>query len=142
MRTQKQIVNKIESIKEKDFFGFQTNDLLGFLDYEHAKPYIKPETTREEWDESKSPNTEKAIKRIMKEYMPFAWDKANGCRGLSAGRSMAHYSAWVWLLGDEDNFGDLEEYQFYGKDNLVKLCKYYGWDHTQWDDGIRTNGET
>lgn len=139
MRTQEQIVEKIEQVKETDFFGFQTTDLIGFLDYQHAKPYLKPEVTEEQW----KPNlyTREHILSMMHEYMPFAWDKANNCRGLSAGRSMSHYSIWVWLLGDEDAFGDLEDYNYYGKDNLVRICNHYGWDPKQWDDGIRSNGE-
>ena len=32
-------------------------------------------------------------------------DEANDERGLSAGRSMDHYSAWTWLAGDD--LGDL-----------------------------------
>jgi hypothetical protein len=33
--------------------------------------------------------------------------------------------AWVWLLGDEavNHFGDLEDYEYYGKDNLVKAVE-------------------
>lgn len=68
-------------------------------------------------------------------YMPFAWDKANNGRGFSASRSMSHYQAWIWLAGDD--IGDLSEYDSYGKDNLVKICKHYGWDHSQWDNGVR-----
>ena len=50
---------------------------------------------------------------------------------------MCHYMAWVWLAGDD--LGDLTDYQYYGKDNLVKICDHYGWDSSQWDDGERTN---
>ena len=137
MRTQEQIVAKIESIKENDFFGFQTNDLLECLDFEHAKPYLKPEVTADQW--KTVPSDRDSVIARMKDYMEFAWDKANNCRGLSAGRSMAHYSAWVWLAGDEAAFGDLEDYEYYGKDNLVAICQLYGWDSSQWDDGERHN---
>ena len=75
----------------------------------------------------------------MKEYMEFAWEKANEFRGLSAMRSMHHYTAWTWLLGDD--FGNLLQYDYYGKDNLIRICEHYGWDHTKWDDGVRSNTE-
>jgi len=146
MRTQDEIVARIDEIKEWDIFGFQIGDLIYCLDYEHAKKYLKEGDegpTENEWSEHVIEPTEENIKKTMKEYMEFAWDKANNCRGMSASRSMSHYMAWIWLLGDEEveYFGDLESYQYYGKDNLVKICERYGWDHTQWDDGIRSNSE-
>lgn len=143
MRTQDKIVARIDEIKEWDIFGFQTGDLISFLDYEHAKKYLNEDTGEDEWSEHVTDPTEGNIKKTMEDYMEFAWDKANNCRGLSASRSMSHYMAWIWLLGDEEvkYFGNLESYQYYGKDNLVKICERYGWDHTQWDDGIRSNNE-
>lgn len=77
----------------------------------------------------------------MIEYMPFAWEKANNCRGLSAGRSLAHYTAWLWLDGDNEIWPTLEDYEYYGKDKLVEICNYLGIDSKQWDDGIRKNSE-
>ena len=139
MRTQEEIVAKIEEVKKTDFFGAKTGDLIGFLDFEHAKPYLKPDTTPDQWEQS--PLTREAVLKEMEDYMEFAWDKANGFRGLSASRSMDHYSTWIWLLGDEDKLGDLSDYQYYGKDNLVKICEHYGWDSSKWDDGVRANSE-
>jgi hypothetical protein len=137
-RSQEQIVAKIERIKNNDFFGFKTIDLIGYLDYDHARQYLKKEYTRDDW--MPNPTDRDSILKQIEEYMPFAWDKANNLRGISAGRSMAHFTIWVWMLGDEDRFDDLEDYQYYGKDNLRKICDVYGWDADQWDDGIRTNG--
>jgi len=142
MRTQDEIVAEIELIRKEDLdlLGFKTTDLLGFLDFEHAKPYLKPETTTDKWEPLA--NTRQNILGIMKNYMAFAWDKANNCQEISAARSMAHYSVWVWMLGDEKVFGDLEQYNYYGKDNLTKLCEYYSWDSKQWDDNIRVDSKT
>jgi len=142
MRTQQEIVEKINSVKNRDFLCAMASDLIGYLDYEHAKEYLKPEVTAEEWNYTPPATEEEFRKQVLKgmeEYMPFAWDKANDCRGISAGRSMQHYMMWVWLLGDESVFGDLEQYEYYGKDNLVRICEHYGWDHKQWDDGRRVN---
>jgi len=139
MKTQKQIVERINSIKEADFFGFRVGTLLEMLDFEHAKPFLKEGVTESEWDLTE--RTEGWVKKTMLEYMGFAWGKANNCRGISAGRSMAHYQEWVWAIGDENKFGDLENYEFYGKDNLVKICEEYGWDSSKWDNGIRSNSE-
>ncbi len=139
MRTQDQIVARIRAVKERDWMGTEIQDLVIYLDYAHAKEFLRPEVTKTLWKGPLLFNREALLKE-MEDYMPFAWDKANNQRGLSAGRSMSHYAAWVWLLGDEDKFGDLTEYEFYGKDNLVKICEAYGWDHKQWDNGRRTNG--
>ena len=139
IRTQEEIVSRIEEIKDGDFFGFQTGDLIQCLDYDHAKPYLKEDCTKEDWDEDRTEFTRDYIINKMENYMPFAWDKANNCRGISAGRSMDHYTAWMWLIGDDGKLGDLLDYQFYGKDNLVAICNLYGWDHSKWDDGTRTN---
>lgn len=136
-RTDLEIVNRIRELAATDFFGFESTDLLTCLPYDKAKEFLKPETTEEKWKEVFTPRDRESVLKRMEEYMSFAWEKANNCRGLSAARSMNHYSAWVWLLGDD--LGNLNDYEYYGKDNLVKICQKYGWDHHQWDDGIRTN---
>jgi len=140
MRTQEEILKKIEDVAEEDFFGFMRGDLLGYLTYENARPFLKPEVTVDQWENA--PNDRDSIVSVMLEYMPFAWEKANSCRGISAARSMQHYKIWTWMIGDEDAFGDLNDYEFYGKDNLVKICNHYGWDSSQWDDGVRVNSES
>lgn len=86
-----------------------------------------------------SPRDRESILNEMLDYMSFAFEKANNFRGISASRSMSHYSAWTWLIGDD--FGNLLDYEYYGKDNLVEICEKYGWDHSQWDDGVRLNDE-
>jgi hypothetical protein len=135
MRTNEEILEKIESVKESDFFGVKVNDLLVRLPFDCAKKFLVDDAVESEW--VVQPRDRESIVKEMQEYMPFAWDKANGCRGLSAARSMDHYSAWVWLCGDD--LGDLSDYEYYGKDNLVKICNQYGFDSSQWDDGVRVN---
>ena len=138
MRTDEEILARIEKVKHRDFIGTEVSDLIGALSFESAKQFLKEGITEDQWNDLKIDTKEKILAK-MEEYMPFAWNKANNCRGLSAGRSMSHYMAWTWLIGDD--FGDLTRYEYYGKDNLVKLCEHYGWDHTQLDDGIRSNTE-
>lgn len=131
-RTQVEILNRIHAIAPDDFFGFQTNDLVYFLDFEHAKPFLMEGTTAEQWSPALDP-----IEKI-KEYMPFAWGKANNNRGLSALRSIEHMKAWVWL-DDQPTLSELLEpdYQYYGKNHLVAICEHYqiDWkalDNDQW----------
>ena len=83
MRTQEEILARINEIKGKDFFGFETSDLIGFLNYENAKPFLKEGVKKSAWKiEKRTP------KEIMIDYMPFAWEKANNKRGISASRNM------------------------------------------------------
>lgn len=138
MKTDDEIIARLSDINGRDVFGWEASDLIVRLPFEKARPFLVDEAKAEEW-EQKGRDRESVLAEML-DYMPFAWDKANGCRGISASRSMSHYAAWTWLLGDD--FGDLHGYQFYGKDNLVKICERYGWDAKQWDDGRRVNSES
>ena len=135
MRTDDEILSRIEAVKENDWMGTQIGDLIVRLPFDKARPYLKPEVTEADWKPTSRDRD--ALLAQMLDYMPFAWEKANNERGLSAGRSMDHYSAWVWLAGDD--LGDLQKYEFYGKENLRRICQHYGWDADQWDDGRRVN---
>lgn len=135
-RTQEEILARIDEIKEDDFFGFQTSDLATFLTYENAKPLLNEGVTEDQWEQETDP-----VERI-KDYMPFAWDKANNCRGLSAGRSLEHMKAWAWLDGKEDLLKQIEEdYEYYGKPHLVKICQTYDIDWKSLDNNEWVNSE-
>ena len=134
MRTQEEIVERIKKISEHDFFGFETSDLLCCLDFEHAKEFLKPEATEEKWKENIEPNDDALVKARAIDYMPFAWEKANDQRGLSAGRSLNHFSAWLWLLGaTEEEVEKLREYDEYGKPHLRAICNSLGIDYKKYD---------
>ena len=135
MRTDAEIIARIKERSQHDPLGFETSDLLSFLSAEAVWPFLKEGVDLTEW--TPQPQDRETMLKMMHEYMEFAWKKANDGRGISAMRSMHHYMAWTWLLGDD--LGNLLDYQYYGKDNLVKICKHYGWDHTKWDDGVRRN---
>jgi len=135
-RTNEEIVAEIERAKAGDMFGFYSGDLIYALPFELAKPHLKPEAKAEEWVQQTDPAKE------IREYMPFAWGKANDCRGLSAGRSVEHMQAWLWLDGKDELSRRLDDvYEFYGKPCLVLVCKEYGIDWRALDSGDWTNGE-
>lgn len=139
MRNQEEIVARIRAVEERDFFGTERSDLIHYLEFAHAKPFIKDEVTEAEWlkarEEIKSPRDE-----ILK-YLPFAWDKANGCRGLSAQRSLAHFKAWVWLDGQDKMADSMEEYDRYGKKHLVTVSQWYEFNWRAADDNHWRNHE-
>lgn len=129
-RTNSEIVNRIKAIREKDFFGFMTTDLLSYLPFKYAKQFLDKEATSKDWKVCQEVPCDEILR-----YLPFAWGKANGCRGLSASRSIDHFRAWLWL--DKSPIEDewLEEYILYGKPQLVVISELYGFDWRSEDDG-------
>lgn len=134
MRTDSEILARIKERQASDFLGAETGILILRLPFDAAKQFLKEDAPADAWDVY--PRDRESLLEEMQEYMPFAWEKANDGRGLSAWRSMSHYQAWTWLAGDD--LGELSDYSYYGKDNLVRICQYYGWDSKRWDDGIRS----
>ena len=144
--TQDEIVKRIEERKAGDMFGFEWHEYMPFLDFDRSRPFMRGGVTREQWAEHHRPLTREAVLDIMLDYMGFAWDKANNCRGISANRSVMHYIAWTWLAGDADFSAQIErmfqdDYCHYGKPILWVICKKYGWDFRQWDDSDWTIDE-
>ena len=141
MKTIDEISSKIKEIEDEgeDIFGFKRNDLVGYLPFEQATPYLKKGVGSGQWTPH-GLNRDEIVAEML-DYMEFAWGKANGCRGLSAGRSVNHYEIWLWLL--EDELGEKLDslYQYYGKSCLRVICEKYGWDWREWDDGKWRNSE-
>jgi hypothetical protein len=127
VRTQEEIVKKIKSIEGKDLFGFQTDDLLESLDFDHAKQFLKEEATADKW-QNKIPSHEEITRTII-DYLPFAFSKAIDHRGISAARSIEHMKAWLWLLGNDEllAFAENEDnYQNYGAPILMEIADALG----------------
>lgn len=127
MRTQQEILERVENAT--DIFGTQKGDLLSYMSFENAKPYLKEDYVRkveageEVWEMSTDP------KKEILDYLPFAYEKAEGERGLSAARSMLHFETWIWL-DDEDFYNEIidliDNYTNYGIPALDEISKHYG----------------
>lgn len=142
MRTQQDILNRIKEIEDDDFFGAIRSDLIQFLIYENAKTFLKEGVTKEEWSHSRKDLTREGVIAEISKYMPFAWDKANNCRGLSAGRSIDHMKAYLWLLEDTELLQYAEDnYTLYGKPILKKICEKYGIEWKSLHSGYAGNDE-
>lgn len=125
-RTQEEIVARLKVIEERgdDFMGTIRSDMVDYLDYEHAKPFLKEGVTLEQWNDAKQ--VDPLIE--LRGYMPFALDKAEGHRGISAGRSIQHMQTWLWLMGDDEllEFAENDNnYPNYGVPILAAICKKY-----------------
>jgi hypothetical protein len=140
---QEEIAAHAEFVSKSDMFGFELSELLDWLDFEHAKPFLKETATREGWLEGGRPYepTHDCVLKALRDYMPFAWEKANNNRGISAWRSLAHMQAWLWLLGETEAAARLRDYSHYGKPQLRAICERYGIDWQSLDDGRWTNSE-
>jgi len=142
MRTQEEIIERIKEAQSRDMFGFEWHEYINALTKESAKKLkgiaMKEDADLSDWKQSLK--TDEDIIIQCKEYMSFAWEKANNCRGISAGRSLMHYKAWLWMLG-ENKFENIDQYNYYGKDHLVRICEYFEIDSAKYDDGVRVNSE-
>ncbi len=128
MRTQTDILKRIEELKASDFFGFESSDLVDALEYEHAKPYLKEGCTKEDWDKDRPPYSVEGARNKIRDYLEFAWGKANDERGISAERSQAHFRAWMWLACDDEMMSRVKAtgYAPYGKPKLKVIEEHYG----------------
>ena len=142
MRTDQEILDRIKTVSERDLFGTRQEELIMHLSFEAAKPFLKEDVTKEAWEaEDRRKLDDESIKAEMLDYMPFAWEKANSRRGLSAMRSLDHMAEWLWLLGHDTSANRVLSYNRYGKGRLRAICEAFGWDWKQWDDGRWTDTE-
>jgi hypothetical protein len=127
-RTSAEIKARYEVVSQR-FLDFQSGDLLPYMDFADAQPFLKDGVSEEQLLALRSDPLKEAL-----DYLPFAWEKANNCRGLSAGRSIDHLKAWLWLAGyDVDDDFD-QRYEYYGKPCLVTASELLGFDWLAHDD--------
>ena len=134
-------------IDENDSLGMTFSDYIDFLPFEEAKKYftdkyIKDVKSGKEVYTQKE-YSEEAIIEEMRDYLEFAWDKANACRGLSAGRSLQHYRNWFYALGSEfDDFATaIAKYEYYGKPWLWLITELFNLDPKKFDEDGWTSGD-
>jgi hypothetical protein len=124
MKTQDEIVMKVRAASGA--FDFTGEALVPFLDFEHAREFLKAEATAESW--APTPLTREAVLAELTDYMAFAWGKVEDHRGISAGRSVEKCSAWAWLIADDATMATIEAapYPQYGAPTLAAICVAFG----------------
>lgn len=111
---------------------FHYNDLMQFVPYKKALPHLKEKVTPAEWGEYYLKLSKNNVKKVMKQYMSFAWEKVCGHRGISATRNLAHFKAWLWILEEYRLITFLDNprnFPCYGAPVLAEICKRFNWDH-------------
>ncbi len=128
MRTQEEIVQRYEAVKADDVLGFRSEVLLLYLDFEHAKPYLKPDVTAESWNADVSKYDRDAVLEAAAKYMVFAWGKVKDHRGISASRSVDKMTEYAWLLGEDALVEEIGRtgYAQYGAPPLKLICEKLG----------------
>jgi len=125
MRSEDEILEKARKVYKNDLFGIVV-DYIEYLPYEKAKEFMKPEVTKEKWNQVEY--TKEHVIGEIKKYLPFAYDKAEGARGISSNRSIQHFEAWLWLLKDYELLAfvlDWDNYAMYGFPMLQKIAEKY-----------------
>jgi hypothetical protein len=135
-RTTEDILAQIEN-RKGGFLDFETPDLIAYLPFDAAKAFLNEGVTASEWEQSQTDPLD-----AVRDYLPFAWGKANDNRGLSADRSVQHLRAWLWLAGFDVNADFDDRYEYYGKPCLVVASEIAGFDWAEHDDGRWTNDES
>jgi hypothetical protein len=133
MRTQDEIVKRFNERKSDDMFGFEIGEYLNALSHETALANGLTKMTKDEWGESRL-LSESGVREQMREYVDFAYEKINNERGISANRTVMHYIAWLWLVGEDELLAWVEReyetnYHGYGRhivDEIVKRLDLRG----------------
>ena len=100
--------------------GFEYPYYCSMMTYETVKPFLNDELT----EKDHKVETQGSILDNAIDYLDFAYEKANNKRGISAGRSMMHYRAWLWLLGTDDFDEMTDNYTDYGLPQLDMIKAY------------------
>lgn len=133
-RTDDEILARIEEVKHEDWIGTERSELITRLPFDKAQEFLKEGAPKSDW--VVLGRDRETVLAKLKEYMPFAWEKANNCRSISASRSLSHMRAFLWLMQDDALLDALNilEYSHYGKPQLREICERFGIDWRALDD--------
>lgn len=122
VRSVEEIKARMKEVENQDWIGTRRNDLLAALSFEDALPFLKEGVTSDQWSDPQDPIVQ------AREYLAFAMGKAENHRGISAGRSVEHFTEWAWLSGDDAFQAAVADskYANYGAPILAAVAKAIG----------------
>ena len=125
MRTQEEILTKIEELKDEksDPHGAYIKCLIEALEYKYAKVFY-PYITREDWSKTYLEPSAKNIHFRMQLYLPFATIKIRSEFFGPISIAMNKYAAWIWLINKEDQFENVQNYLDFGLAHLTAITEY------------------
>ena len=134
MKSLQELLTKVSEDKptREHILDFNTDQLLQFMPYPEMWD-LKPDVTKEEWEQYYRPLKRGNVIGIMENYMKHAWDICLK-RGLHSSRKViTHYHAWLWILDDYKTIKFLltpDNFACFGAPILQCICEVYKWDFT------------
>lgn len=120
MRTLDDVKARLEETK-KDFEEHVMVQTAGGF---HPLMVFVPECYKEGFEHECPEITHENVVKEMKEYIDFAYKKAETERGISASRTMWKFGHWLWILEDDEI--DCHNYTCYGIPQLNAISEKYG----------------
>lgn len=150
-RTQSETVERIRELGSAglDHAGIERSRLLEALDYTHALEFLRPDVEHSAKTWVRQYATTRDVESEARGYLEHAWRKANGNRGTSILRALAHFRGLAWLIGADklyatlDLAGNPNAFTYYGKPHLVAVSEHFGfeWQSADNDQWIRAVGD-
>jgi hypothetical protein len=124
-RTQDEILARARAVRAEgeDVFGFRVEVLVDALDFDHAREFLAPQATKQQWRQ------ETDHEAHARWYLTFAIGKILDHRSNSATRSVDKLGEFAWLLGRDDVLAamDRAEYPMYGAPIAKAFADGFGW---------------
>lgn len=139
MRTQEEITARIEELSLKDHLGFERASLLEYLDFDHAKEYLREGVTQAQWDRTRPELDFQPIRDRIILRLPVAWLMANQCRQLAVTSAVSYFKTWLWLLEKDEVAEMMFPLIWIGKYQLMILSRYVGFPDGNHDDNVWRN---
>ncbi len=145
MRSQDEIMQQLRDRKElgHDPMGNELMEYIYALDLEHVnKAFAEMRPDEEPLKEhNQLYATDEKMLHVMQDYIDFAYNKIEQQRGLSAERSVLHYIAWLWLIGNDALYEKADamyqkNYRDYGRPIIDMIADHYGWPKVARDESL------
>lgn len=115
---------KVEGAKA--LFNFYVDPLTEFMSLEVANSSgLFKDLSEEDWAHTVKEYNRDNVLMSMKDYLPFAFEKAREERGLSASRSIQKMRTYLFMLNDIELCSEIEDYTDYGLPQLEKISTKY-----------------
>jgi len=132
IRTQEEIIERIERVSRRTWM-FEREQLIKSLNFTNAVKFLTGNKSKVgSWEK-------KDVAKVRQEIidaLPGAWQYAKENNNITTYNYFSHFSAFLWLIGDNELCDKLYYFKNDGKDELVLIGEYLGVG-SRWDDGLR-----
>ncbi|MBF0132826.1 MAG: hypothetical protein HQL75_09615 [Magnetococcales bacterium] len=126
MRTDMEILGRIQELETTDIFKWESNLLITFLPFSLAKPLLAERNLHytDQWiDQDRSIGT---LVNKMSQFMDIALEMVIHHRGTKTQRSVDYFHAWVWLMEDTSLLAFMDNpdhFPQFGAPILKEICR-------------------